>query len=74
MYERHEPRWHACADEREEGKPHSGPLLTETSAEKGSWNIFGFLIELYRRSPALMVLHLTGALIAWFAPDDALTR
>ncbi|TCW77320.1 hypothetical protein C5O80_33575 [Burkholderia sp. SRS-46] len=21
-----------------------------------------------------MVLHLTGALIAWFAPDDALTR
>ncbi|WP_244136114.1 hypothetical protein [Burkholderia sp. BCC0506] len=25
-------------------------------------------------NPALLVLHLAGALIAWFAPDDALTR
>ncbi|HEJ2444192.1 hypothetical protein [Burkholderia multivorans] len=24
--------------------------------------------------PALLVLHVVGALIAWFAPDDALTR
>ncbi|WP_310674613.1 hypothetical protein [Burkholderia multivorans] len=25
-------------------------------------------------SPALLVLHVVGALIAWFAPNDALTR
>ncbi|RKU01625.1 hypothetical protein C7H84_19765 [Burkholderia sp. Nafp2/4-1b] len=32
------------------------------------------MIEIYRVNPALLVLHLAGALIAWFAPDDALTR
>ncbi|WP_243712401.1 hypothetical protein [Burkholderia pyrrocinia] len=25
-------------------------------------------------SPALLALHLSGVVIAWFAPDDALTR
>jgi hypothetical protein len=29
---------------------------------------------MYRRSPATLALHVAGALIAWFAPEDALTR
>ncbi|WP_162999323.1 hypothetical protein [Burkholderia sp. Nafp2/4-1b] len=37
-------------------------------------DVLGFMIEIYRVNPALLVLHLAGALIAWFAPDDALTR
>lgn len=74
MRGRRESRWHACADEREKAKPHCGPLLTEGGDEKGIQNFFDFLIEFYRRSPVLMVLHLAGTLIAWFAPDDALTR
>ncbi|KVD59515.1 hypothetical protein [Burkholderia ubonensis] len=32
------------------------------------------MVAVYRFSPAIMVLHLIGALIAWFAPEDALTR
>ncbi|WP_196216565.1 hypothetical protein [Burkholderia ubonensis] len=32
------------------------------------------MVAVYRFSPAIMVIHLIGALIAWFAPEDALTR
>lgn len=55
-------------------KPNIDPFLTVGDGNRNSHNILVFLIKFYRRSPALMVLHLTGALIAWFAPDDALTR
>jgi len=32
------------------------------------------MIRRYRIGPALLALHLSGVVIAWFAPDDALTR
>ncbi len=64
----------ARADWREKEGAHRRPLLTAKGDGNGPRNIVGFLIEFYRRSPAIMVLHLAGALIAWFAPNDALTR
>ncbi|WGY71001.1 hypothetical protein KEC55_28780 [Burkholderia cepacia] len=68
-----ESRSHRCAGGREE-ETRRRPLLIAKEGGKGPRNILSFLIEFYRRSPALMVLHLAGALIAWFAPDDALNR
>ncbi len=68
-----ESRGHTCASGREEGARRQSLLIAK---EGGTWsrNILSFLIEFYRRSPALMALHLAGALIAWFAPDDVLKR
>ncbi|CAI8698311.1 TRAP transporter small permease [Burkholderia sp. IT-111MI5] len=67
-------RGSARAGRREKERAHRRPLLTAKGDGNGSRNIFVFLIEFYRRSPALMALHLAGTLIAWFAPDDALKR
>ncbi|WP_232459459.1 hypothetical protein [Burkholderia ubonensis] len=39
-----------------------------------SRGLIGDMVAIYRFSPEIMVLHITGALIAWFAPEDALTR
>jgi len=64
----------ARADWREKERAHRRPLLTAKRDGNGPRNIFGFLIEFYRWSPAFMVLGLACALIAWFAPNDALTR
>jgi len=58
----------------EKEKPKFGPLLTVDGNGKGPKNIFGFWVEFYHRSPALLVLHFVGALIAWFAPGDVLTH
>lgn len=68
-----ESRSHRCADGSEE-ETCRRPLLIAKDGGKGPRNILSFLIEFYRRSPALMALHLAGALIAWFAPDDVLNR
>ena len=68
-----ESRDHACANGREEGARRR-PLLIAEGGGAGPRNVLSFLIEFYRRSPALMALHFAGALIAWFAPDDALKR
>ncbi|KVN25966.1 hypothetical protein WJ63_15015 [Burkholderia pyrrocinia] len=32
------------------------------------------MVALYRLSPAILALYIAGALIAWFAPEDALVR
>ncbi|HEF5874191.1 TPA: hypothetical protein SAY52_004858 [Burkholderia cenocepacia] len=64
---------HACANGSEEGA-HCRPLLIAKG--EGTWhqNVLFSLIEFYRRSPAILALHLAGALIAWFAPNDSLKR
>ncbi|UEP24178.1 hypothetical protein LL999_16085 [Burkholderia ambifaria] len=46
----------------------------ETASDTEPSNIFSLMIRIYRTSPALLALHLSGAVIASFAPDDALAR
>ncbi|ACA94129.1 hypothetical protein Bcenmc03_4999 [Burkholderia orbicola MC0-3] len=70
---RGESRSHASANGRE-GGAYRRPLLMAKRSGAGPRNVLSFLIEFYRRSPVLMALHFAGALIAWFAPDDALKR
>ncbi|WP_249746050.1 hypothetical protein [Burkholderia sp. LAS2] len=51
-----------------------GSTKEEAGSDVEPTNIFSLMIRLYRMSPALLTLHLSGVVIAWFAPDDALTR
>jgi hypothetical protein len=74
MKEKREPSWCGGANENDRGEEIREASLAENQDEQEPRNIFSALIRLYRFSPALFVLHLSGALIAWFAPDDALTR
>ncbi|WP_230975148.1 hypothetical protein [Burkholderia stagnalis] len=37
-------------------------------------SLIGWMTALYRFSPAILALYAAGALIAWFAPEDALVR
>ncbi|HEF5874190.1 TPA: hypothetical protein SAY52_004857 [Burkholderia cenocepacia] len=73
MKERQGARWRACPKEQEEGEGY-GPRREEAGGDTEPKNIFGLMIRIYRMSPALLALHLSGVVIAWFAPDDALTR
>jgi hypothetical protein len=74
MEERREPRWRDGPVESAKDEWGIATPMSEVGDEKEPRNIFSALIRLYRFSPALFVLHLSGALIAWFAPDDALVR
>lgn len=73
MKERQGSRWRACSKEQEEREGY-GPGRAEAGSGTEPTNIFGLMIRIYRMSPALLALHLSGVAIAWFAPDDALTR
>lgn len=74
MKERQGLRWRACSrGQKRESQPYEAVQVVEGNDAEPS-NIFGFMIKIYRMNPVLLVVHLAGALIAWFAPDDALTR
>lgn len=73
MEKRQGPRWRACPKGRgERARYELGG--DETASDTEPSNIFSLMIRIYRMNPALLALHLSGAVIAWFAPDDALTR
>ena len=73
MEERRGPRWRACSKGREKRAGY-GSVREERESDTEPTNIFSLMIRIYRMSPALLALHLSGVVIAWFAPDDALTR
>ncbi|MBR8415009.1 hypothetical protein KDW09_30055 [Burkholderia cenocepacia] len=73
MKERQGARWRACSKEQEEREGY-GPGREEAGSDTEPTNIFGLMIRIYRMSPALLALHLSGVAIAWFTPDDALSR
>ncbi len=66
-------RWRACPKGREEREGY-GSVSEDKGSDTEPANISGLVIRIYRMSPALLALHLSGVAIAWFAPDDALTR
>ncbi|EKS9889150.1 hypothetical protein BTK96_006202 [Burkholderia pyrrocinia] len=66
-------RWCARSKGREERAGY-GAVSEKRGSDTEPTNIFSLMIRLYRMSPALLALHLSGVVIAWFAPDDALTR
>ncbi|WP_230947301.1 hypothetical protein [Burkholderia territorii] len=73
MKERRWPRRDARSTGRENGAGY-GSVREKGGDDTEPTNIFSLMIKVYRMSPALLVLHLSGVVIAWFAPDDALTR
>lgn len=44
------------------------------SGDKKDYSLVGELVNFYRHSPTILVLHLFGVAIAWLAPGDILTR
>ncbi|KVL38293.1 hypothetical protein WT12_18585 [Burkholderia territorii] len=73
MKERRWPRKDARSTGRE-NRAGYGSVREKGGDDTEPTNIFSLMIKVYRMSPALLVLHLSGVVIAWFAPDDALTR
>ncbi|MCA7973726.1 hypothetical protein LGM42_28050 [Burkholderia sp. AU39826] len=49
-------------------------ISKEETGDNESRSLVGGVIGIYKFSPAILVLHVAGAIVAWLAPEDALVR